>query len=418
MKRKRAQPSLASSDSQPCRCSLPQTCPVETANKLSTEEFVARYLSSEGGRRVLREIQERFDCADEKIPRRVGGEGQLEGGQSRNGNSSADGGREKEIGEDDGSGNENASTAPALHSSVLEGQLKTKDDERQQQNSENHRNGDQTANGNKGKEEGKDEDLLDCQIQVQHYSSYDLPRSDLETCLALVKQTSRTDYDVSHDRRWSTPAKRREMLTEGMRYTLLYISCLQTASSTFHSDSGTSHHQLQVQPKTQTERQMETERQQQKRKQRQTRLAGFVSYLPTHEPDLPVLYIYELHLQPQYQRHGLGKLLLTLVQSIAMNAGIEKIMLSVFRRNQNAWQWYFRRGFEVDAFSPENENRDEHGDGDGCGCRARKLRGGKVRRSSYAILSRECRSVEHDIRDYGSGSSSISSNNKTKRIEV
>lgn len=46
-------------------------------------------------------------------------------------------------------------------------------------------------------------------------------------------------------------------------------------------------------------------------------IIGFVHYRFTIEEDIPVLYVYELQLEPAYQGKGLGKFLMELIELIA-----------------------------------------------------------------------------------------------------
>lgn len=46
-------------------------------------------------------------------------------------------------------------------------------------------------------------------------------------------------------------------------------------------------------------------------------IVGFVHYRFTVEEEIPVLYVYELQLEPHVQRKGLGKFLMQLIELIA-----------------------------------------------------------------------------------------------------
>ena len=99
---------------------------------------------------------------------------------------------------------------------------------------------------------------------------------------------------------------------------------------------------------------------------------GFMSFMLTYEDGYEVIYLYEIHLSPQLQGQGLGKKLMDMMEEVGRKAGVEKSMLTVFRRNEAARSFYERLGYGVDEFSP----------------RARKLRGGFVREVDYLILSK------------------------------
>ena len=103
-------------------------------------------------------------------------------------------------------------------------------------------------------------------------------------------------------------------------------------------------------------------------------LAGFVSFMATYEDGREVLYIYEVHLAAAYQGKGLGRVLVQTVEGVGARIGVEKCMLTVFRRNQRAWSWYVGEGmgYAVDESSPGPV----------------RLRGGRNRKRDYVILSK------------------------------
>ncbi|KAM6188584.1 N-alpha-acetyltransferase 40 isoform 2-T2 [Sarcoramphus papa] len=66
-----------------------------------------------------------------------------------------------------------------------------------------------------------------------------------------------------------------------------------------------------------------------------------------------VLYCYEVQLESRVRRRGLGKFLLQILQLVANSTQMKKVMLTVFKHNHGAYQ-FFREAlqFEVDAASP------------------------------------------------------------------
>lgn len=62
-----------------------------------------------------------------------------------------------------------------------------------------------------------------------------------------------------------------------------------------------------------------------------------------------------------------------LVDVMGKRMRVEKIMLTVFRTNKKASDWYQRRGFREDDCSPKTK----------------KLRSGAVRQCEYIIMSKE-----------------------------
>jgi len=100
-------------------------------------------------------------------------------------------------------------------------------------------------------------------------------------------------------------------------------------------------------------------------------IIGFASFMLTHAPPEPVIYLYELHLLPPYRTLGLGAHLLKTVESIGHSVGVQRAMLTVFKCNVEARQWYAKQGWSVDSTSPADV----------------ELRGGK-RECDYEIWSK------------------------------
>lgn len=84
------------------------------------------------------------------------------------------------------------------------------------------------------------------------------------------------------------------------------------------------------------------------------KFGGFLSFMFTHDssPSVPVLYIYEIHLTESARGKGVGGWLMELIENVAREAGVEKIMLTCFLSNANALGFYRKLGFERDACSP------------------------------------------------------------------
>lgn len=155
---------------------------------------------------------------------------------------------------------------------------------------------------------------------------------ELDACFSLVRATSQTDYERS-SRGWDPSAKRDEMWHPDLRYILV-------------KDAGSA-------------------------------VRGFTSLMPTIEEGQPVIYCYEIHLEPGLRGIGLAELLMGLLETVAYNMDlVDKVMLTVFTCNTRAVKFYEKCGFVRDGISPQ----------------PRTLRGGKVKMPDYAILSKR---VEH-----------------------
>lgn len=134
----------------------------------------------------------------------------------------------------------------------------------------------------------------------------------LQNCFDLIERTSRHDYAPSSIG-WHAKRKLREMKEKEMRYILLYGNKAQD-------------------------------------------FAGFLSFMLTYDsvPAVPVLYVYEIHLEKAYRSKGVGKGLMRVAEDIARKVGVEKIMLTCFKSNVKARTFYEALEYVVDVSSPED----------------------------------------------------------------
>jgi N-alpha-acetyltransferase 40 len=161
-------------------------------------------------------------------------------------------------------------------------------------------------------------------------------------CLSLIEQTSKSDYDGS-GKKWSRSGKERELLLPDMKYILF------TESTNLDGKMGGTW---------------------------APQVAGFISFMITYEDGHEVLYVYEIHLRPEWQGYGCGGEMMDVVEQVGRNVGVEKAMLTVYKSNDRAVQWYGRRGYVEDEFSPQ----------------PRTFRDGTVKEPTYLILSKDLRS--------------------------
>ncbi|KAL8893380.1 MAG: hypothetical protein Q9192_005325 [Flavoplaca navasiana] len=158
---------------------------------------------------------------------------------------------------------------------------------------------------------------------------------DLEACFDLIASSSASEYAASSIG-WSPVKKRKEMKLPDLRYLLLRDPA--------------------------------------------TQFQGFLSFMLTYEDGHEVGYCYELHLAQAVQRRGLGKHLMSLMETVGTNARVEKSMLTVFVENDTALKFYGRLGYTKDDYSPE----------------PRKLRNGTVKMPTYVILSKSLQEWDTD----------------------
>ncbi|KAH7412422.1 acyl-CoA N-acyltransferase [Cadophora sp. MPI-SDFR-AT-0126] len=163
-----------------------------------------------------------------------------------------------------------------------------------------------------------------------------LSPTDFTSCFNLIERTSSDDYRHSKDG-WNPRAKKREMRLLDLKYLLVRRHEKE--------DGGNG----------------------------EGKVEGFVSFMPTWEDGVPVVYCYEIHLGEGLRGTGLGKTLMHYLLTIGKAIpSVKKVMLTVFTRNERAVAFYRKLGYEKDEYSPL----------------PRVLRNGTVVEAEYVILSR------------------------------
>jgi ribosomal protein S18 acetylase RimI-like enzyme len=76
-------------------------------------------------------------------------------------------------------------------------------------------------------------------------------------------------------------------------------------------------------------------------------------YDDQEEPTCTVLYVYEIQVETAYRRKGLGRRLMAIMESIARHTEMEKVVLTVFKVNESAMNFYIDSlGYSIDSLSP------------------------------------------------------------------
>jgi len=74
----------------------------------------------------------------------------------------------------------------------------------------------------------------------------------------------------------------------------------------------------------------------------------------------PVLYVYDIQIEPFFQRRGMGAKLMWLVMRIGWYFGMSKCMLTSFKENTAAQRLYKDKlGFVLDEISPDLHKEDD-----------------------------------------------------------
>lgn len=88
-------------------------------------------------------------------------------------------------------------------------------------------------------------------------------------------------------------------------------------------------------------------------------LKAFVHFRFEVEEDKPVVYCYEIQVESDVQRRGVGKFLMEIIHLIGHAFKLKKTMLTVFKHNESAFFFYTQSlGFQVDKTSPSMSGED------------------------------------------------------------
>ncbi|PWN36671.1 acyl-CoA N-acyltransferase [Meira miltonrushii] len=78
---------------------------------------------------------------------------------------------------------------------------------------------------------------------------------------------------------------------------------------------------------------------------------------------IEIAYCYEIQVHSDFRQYGLGKWMMNRLEAVARNTNMRKVMLTVFKSNTHAKQFYDRLGFKLEYSTPENEDElDELGE--------------------------------------------------------
>jgi len=96
---------------------------------------------------------------------------------------------------------------------------------------------------------------------------------------------------------------------------------------------------------------------------RETRPLGYSMFRFEREDRQNVVYCYELQVSRTARRLGLGRSIMSLLETIGSSTGMKKIMLTTFKDNAQALTFYDSTGFEEDPSSPDfNDDEDDDPD--------------------------------------------------------
>jgi ribosomal protein S18 acetylase RimI-like enzyme len=88
----------------------------------------------------------------------------------------------------------------------------------------------------------------------------------------------------------------------------------------------------------------------------ETNLVGFAIFRfdwdDEDEPEYPVLYLYQLQVLTNFQKMGFGQAIMEMIMQISEKTLMRKVLLTCFKINVAAMQFYKKIGFRIDSNSP------------------------------------------------------------------
>merc|ERR1712012_1260470 len=88
-------------------------------------------------------------------------------------------------------------------------------------------------------------------------------------------------------------------------------------------------------------------------KNEEGKICGFSHFRYDMDYDDEVLYVYEIQIDPSYQRKGIGRFMMFALEMLAFKADMRKIMLTVFKHNPEADKFFKNTmKYEIDETCP------------------------------------------------------------------
>ncbi|XP_056639250.1 N-alpha-acetyltransferase 40 isoform X1 [Diorhabda carinulata] len=88
-------------------------------------------------------------------------------------------------------------------------------------------------------------------------------------------------------------------------------------------------------------------------------LLGFSHFRFDIDEGQEVLYCYELQLDPSYQRKGLGKFMMQVLELVAFKNSMKKVVLTVLKNNQSS-KFFKALNYELDESSPIDDEEESY----------------------------------------------------------
>lgn len=73
-----------------------------------------------------------------------------------------------------------------------------------------------------------------------------------------------------------------------------------------------------------------------------------------------VVYCYEMQVDSDYQRKGLGAFMLQALETMARHYGMERLVLTVLKNNEDGMRFYKKLGYDIDETSPDKADKEAY----------------------------------------------------------
>ncbi|XP_055607656.1 N-alpha-acetyltransferase 40 [Uranotaenia lowii] len=73
-----------------------------------------------------------------------------------------------------------------------------------------------------------------------------------------------------------------------------------------------------------------------------------------------VLYCYEMQVESEFQRKGLGKFMMLALEKMAKRFGMERLVLTVLKNNDDGMRFYKNLGYDIDEMSPDKADNEAY----------------------------------------------------------
>ncbi|CAI6366046.1 unnamed protein product [Macrosiphum euphorbiae] len=83
-------------------------------------------------------------------------------------------------------------------------------------------------------------------------------------------------------------------------------------------------------------------------------IAAFVHFRFDIENLIEVLYLYEIQIDKDVRGKGLGRYLMSLLETIAFHYKMKRIVLTVLKSEEDVVKFYFSLQYEIESYSPED----------------------------------------------------------------